>query len=158
MDNFYKQAITLGVKNEYRNKITHGSMVQRIYNIMKRYSSSYWVGTIEDYVTTGYHVHIYFEGPEILWVDFNKDWGLGYVKNREVYDTDGWIKYIKKTGCYWEQGIKRRRNVKITPIERLTGIRLPIFEEPDYMDDTDVSDDGNNLPFEDDDGNNLPFN
>lgn len=149
MSGGYNQAITLGIKKEYRKKVGQEELVVKIYKLMNQYKSRYFVFSIEDYATTGLHVHIYFEGPEPMWMDFNKSWGLGYIKNKPVYDIAGWIRYIKKKGIYWEMG-KMEKRKKITPIERLTGISLESLEDEEEDVDT-IS-----LPFESDDDN-LPF-
>jgi len=141
----WNQAITLGIKKEYRNKIAYGMIVHRIYNTINKFYPSYWCGTIEDYVSTGYHVHIYFEGPEIVWTDFNTLWGIGYVKNRKVYDIEGWLRYVRKSGMYWEEG-QRRMTTQLTPIERFTGTRLPHEEDDDVPDVFEIDDDEDEHP------------
>lgn len=137
----WNRAITLGVKNAHRPNLLLQPLVKRIDDLMKEFKPTYYCACIEDYTTTGYHVHIYFEGPEILWMEFNRRWALGYVKDRTIYDKEGWLKYIKKSGCWWEQG--KMYTPGKTPIERFTGTELPMYFDLDQ----DSSDEDGNLPF-----------
>lgn len=110
-------AITLGIKEELRGQIDEDDLPIRVYELFKRIGYRYICFSREKYSTTGVHIHIYYIGKPIYWIDFNKYWGLGYVKNRYVYNTQGWIDYIKKFGCYWEFGKK----VETSMIQRFVG-------------------------------------
>lgn len=102
MGDIIEIAITLGIKEDLRELYTKEQLVERVYDMFKlHYSKCSMIFSIEDYSSTGYHIHIYYKGPKIYWKVFNQRWGLGYVKNRNVYDRDGWIKYIKKQGSIW---------------------------------------------------------
>lgn len=139
----WNRAITLGVKNQHRSNLLLTPLVGKVQTLMHKYNSTYYLACIEDYTTTGYHVHIYFEGPEIFWDTFNRDWGLGYVKDRQIYNKEGWFKYLKKSGCWWEEGNKYVP--KKSAIERFTGESMSDYEDTVVLEDS--SDDGNNLPF-----------
>lgn len=119
-------AITLGIKKELRNLYTREQLVERIYELFDNQDTKYIIFSLEDYATSGIHAHIYYFGKQIYWKSFNTRWGLGYVKNVNVYDKEGWIKYITKKGVFWEKGIdyKSTANNEISVIEILTGKSL----------------------------------
>jgi len=102
---YVEHAITLGIKKQFRSEIDRYDLTERLYNMFKDYYTvKYVLFSLEEYTDTGLHVHIYYLGSHITWKIFNQQWGLGYVKNRKVYDRGGWIRYIKKHGDFHEIG------------------------------------------------------
>lgn len=112
-------SITCGVKKELRDKYTDEELMSRLFNILSECGGKEIVVCVEKYQETGYHVHAYYYGKNIFWKDFNKKWEIGYVKNRNIYNKDGWINYIKKQEKYFEYGQPKKQ-----PIERFTGYSL----------------------------------
>lgn len=143
---YVEHAITLGIKKQLRSEIDRYELTERIYNMFKHnYTIKYVLFSLEDYADTGLHVHIYYLGSHIIWNIFNQQWGLGYVKNRKVYDRDGWIRYIKKHGDFHELGRDPELDQhNISVIERMSGITL---QDAVRLNKQRKDDDEDNLPF-----------
>lgn len=121
-------AITLGVKKELRHIYDRITLKKRIKQILDKYRYNYILYSTEEYETTGLHVHVYYVGQPILWSAFNKQWEIGYVKNRGVYNRNGWMRYVKKQGDYYEHGQLpvgiREEEEGRSPMEQLCGMTL----------------------------------
>jgi hypothetical protein len=121
-------AITLGVKKELRHLYNRLALKKRIKDVLDKYRYDYILYSTENYETTGEHVHVYYVGQPILWSHFNKQWEIGYVKNRGVYSRNGWMRYVKKHGGWYEHGQLpvglREEEEGRSPMEALAGITL----------------------------------
>lgn len=107
MTNLIQWSITLGIKPEFRKKFDVYTLSDRVIKIFEELGFSYILYSIEEYKENrGLHVHMYYYGKPIYWIRFNQLWGIGYVKNKPIYDLDGWLNYITKTKLYWEYGRK----------------------------------------------------
>lgn len=131
-------AITLGVKKEKRNFYTRSVLIKKVTKIFRAQNFDEIIFGIEDYETTGLHVHIYYRGPTIIWMTFNKLWDIGYVKNRHVYDKQGWIKYISKQSDVHHYGEEVH---ELSIIEQMTGMSIHQYinqrrEEGDRFEET----------------------
>lgn len=142
-------AITLGVKKNLRKIYSKIQIIDRVKDIFDEIGYDYLLYSLEDYQVGGIHVHIYYIGNPIYWKSFNKKWGIGYVKNRLIYDRVGWSSYVKKKGDYCEYGLP---HTCISSITKFTGIELheevELYENV-YGDNGDSNDneDESNLPF-----------
>lgn len=159
MNTIIKAAITLGLKKELRNKYGNEQLLKRVKDIFEEIGYTYILTSVEDYKTTGKHVHVFYVGKSIYWLKFNKLWGLGYVKNKEVYDEPGWIKYVKKHNKWEEHGVYINKPIMerlsgISLIDKIKDIEKDIIEYDDSSDEFNI-DIYNIIPDEDD--NNLPL-
>lgn len=157
----YKSAITLGVKQELRKDYGNDELFQRAKGVFDKIGFVYILMSVEQYSTSGCHVHVFYVGKNIFWKNFNKLWGIGYVKNRDVYNEAGWMKYVKKQEEWEEHGCYENLSI----MERFTGTRLEqrVAEiEIQNMYEFDYSDDDININIESNssdegDGHNLPI-
>lgn len=151
----FEWAITLGVKLELRDKWSKDDLLKRTLTVFKKIGFEEMTFSCEEYKEGGgHHVHVYYKGPEIYWTNFNRLWGLGYVRNKRIYDKKGWIRYIKKKEESWT--FKSRLEREPTIIERMTGLSL---EEEMFGEDRkeEGNDDEDNLPSSSDSEGGLPF-
>lgn len=115
-------AITLGTRKGERAQYNVNFLYLKVLEIFKRIGYKYLLFSIEPYDDNkgGHHVHVYYVGQEIFWKDFNKEWGIGYVRDKAVYNRQGWIGYLKKQDVWYERG----EEVYKTVIEKLTGTTI----------------------------------
>lgn len=118
-------AITLGIKPEYRKEYKRYKFIKHIEQVFEDIGYDQLMFSIEDYSTTGLHAHVYYNGKPIYWIDFNKRYNLGYVKNKKVYDRNGWIRYISKFNDVHSYGFDIILNKKEDSIiSKFTGMSL----------------------------------
>lgn len=122
-EGYYHCFITLGVKDTERKNYNEETLQKKTLKLFNDVGYVSLIFSIENYSTTGYHVHAYYRGRPIYWKNFNKLWGIGYVKDQTVYDVQGLIKYIKKHGTYWDYGLPLDDTEK-SVIERFVGHSL----------------------------------
>lgn len=114
-------AITLTFAEKYKT-ISHIDARNKVDNLLEQLED--WttvIYSIEKHKNGYKHIHIYYKGKEIYWINFNKIWKWGYVKNKPIYDKDGWINYIRKEEIFYLRGEKPET---LTIMERMTGKTL----------------------------------
>jgi len=116
-DNKCEWAITLSIFPTNRKRYNRVKFMDYIKHMFRRIGYIHIVIGIEETDLSNLHAHVYFYGTTIYWLNFNKDYKIGYVKNRVCYNVGGWIDYCKKWKDYFEDGTPLFKS----PIERFTG-------------------------------------
>lgn len=104
MENFkeVEEAITLTFKKKETKFIKCLEKVESLIKELRDWTTIIY--SLEEHKTGGYHVHIYYKGKQIYWKNFNSLWSYGYVKNKKMWDKEGWLSYIRKEGTYYVRG------------------------------------------------------
>ena len=88
-----EQAIILYVNRRHKTLHTRKYFLKKAYNLLMTYNPDELVVSVDSEIADC-KIYAYYKGQEIWWDTFNKLWGFGFVKNKNVYDYKGLIKII----------------------------------------------------------------